>query len=203
LLRTTLLICAISAVCATPGWAGEEPENSGEAAWEPSLKVPAAPTPGPARVEAAAAAAPAPEVPWTTYAAASASAAFGAGAGFLLSMPAAIPVLYLGALVGIPPLFSSVLVLMAVPMGVGLGSGFAAAAFAPGWGPVVTGLVAGSVATGLTLVVGALVAPRTPNSLFELNLGVLSLVAVPSLASAAAAAATAPWFVAGPAAEIE
>ena len=46
--------------------------------------------------------------------------------------------------------------------------------------------------------------PQTPSTLLDLHLGVLSVLAVPSLAAAGAAALTAPFFVShGEAEEIE
>jgi hypothetical protein len=139
---------------------------------------------------------------WERRALSAGAAALGAGTGVLLALPASVPGIYLAASMGMSPFVGALPLLVAVPIAVAAGSAVAVSGFTSGIGPY---LVAGGAATvgGLTaLLVGALVAPNTPPDPTALHLGVLSVVAVPTLAAAGAAAVVAP-FVTDPATAAE
>lgn len=137
------------------------------------------------------------EASLATLATAAAAAAAGAGGGMLLALPLGVPIIYLGVLGGLPPLLGALPILVGVPLLAALGSGLAFGAFSSGIGPYVVGGLAGAAAGAAMLAVGALVVPSRPESQAELHLGVLALLAVPSIAGALVAAGTAPFFTAG------
>jgi hypothetical protein len=170
---------------ATPDVALADADRAGESA-QPTAQPVAQPTAQ-------------PSASWQRRALSAGAAAIGAGTGVLLALPASVPGIYLAAFAGMSPFVGALPLLVAVPIAVALGSGVAVSTFSSGVGPY---LVAGAAATvgGLaTLIVGAVVAPARPQDDLSLHLGVLSLVGIPTLAAAGAAAAVAP-FVTNPAA---